>query len=69
MPIDSQSKSVAGDSKIVKKSRQDPLSKFPPLYFIQNKLQNRLKVKYRNYPLTSCDKGQYITNVSVFRAI
>jgi len=46
MPIDSQSKAVTGDSKKVKKSRQDPLSKFlsPALYFIQNKLQNRFKV-------------------------
>jgi len=46
MPIDSQSNAVTGDSKIVKNSRQDPLSKFlsPPLYFIQNKLQNRLNV-------------------------
>jgi len=46
MPIDTQSKAVTGDSKIVKKSRQDPLSKFlsPSLYFIKNKLQNRLKV-------------------------
>jgi len=41
MPIDTQSKAVTGDSKKVKKSR---LFLSPPLYFIQNKLQNRLMV-------------------------
>jgi len=47
MPIDTQSKAVTGDSKKVKNSRQDPLSKFQNFFHHSISFKTNYKIDSR----------------------